>query len=276
MAKSIRWVGNVGTLGDFTALTNWIDLSTGIAPIAAPANDDTLIFDRGSVDVSVNNTGSLTGLIVVGTQGYGGRVVLDQTSFASIRWDSGQLEADGNVTAAIVRCRRATKFVHSGGTFTAGTVVDSDSTFQSDSVVTTLRCSGPGMTDIAPNATDITALDVEEGHIVQLRRDAPIQATSGATVVVVELAEIKTGTVVDSGALIDDRSTTNVPGSITVKGRGRYTLQRCPVVKTLNTLNEWPRAKVELDTLAGTVAPSTHNKFFLTGQEGIENSTPIS
>lgn len=109
--------------GDFTNAANWLD-SAGAPSGGAPANSDTLIFADGSVSVTINISGSLTGLTIRVLASYTGNIgtlgtALTQTSFADIQCagSGAYYKFSGTVTKCDVIAWTNSEFHIAGGTW---------------------------------------------------------------------------------------------------------------------------------------------------------------
>lgn len=248
MATQI-WTG--ATDGNFTTATNYL---SGVAPV----NSDTVIFDRGTRDVNAGLTAGLTGINLVGTQGYKGRVgptAALQIACATIRWDAGWLNLHGNITTGNIRTRRGTKFTYTSGTATT-LYTEGDASIEAVAIVTTWRAER-GDLDALANGTGFTKMDLRNGARLHTRRSGLFIVAQGGRVQLYDAAAMSTGTVIEMGGMIIDGSSANAGGTVEVYPTGTLDLSLANTAKTIPTLARWPRANINLYTLAGLATVSS-------------------
>lgn len=247
---TLIWTG--ATNGNFTTAGNFLDASTLTTPGSPPANSDTVIFDRGVVDVDAGLTAALTGIVLIGTQGYKGRVgptAALQIACASIRWDSGWLNLHGAITVGNIKTRRGTVFTYTSGTAT-NVYTEGDVSIEAAAVVTNIR-SERGMVTALANGTGFTKADMRNGAQLHSRRSGTFLVGQGGRVRLYDAAAMSTGTIIEMGGTIIDGSSADAAGTVEVYPTGTLDLSLANDAKTIPTLARWPRANVNLYTLAG-------------------------
>lgn len=256
---TLEWRGAGTTPGQFTDKTNWIDSSTGSTPASAPANSDTLIFNRGNVDVDDGLTTTLTGVTMVGTSGYSGRIgPASPLSIAcvSLRWsNSGSLNITGNITAGVVRCRQGAAFTYAGGTATALYIENTIYSIAGAAVVTTLRTYRSQGSDLN-NGTGYTLFEMEGGSHTSRRAGVFVLDTNALLNAALECV-LTSGTSVSGKSNLYYTSGQTVAGAVTVRPGSLFNAGGAPSFAWSGSLVRWPGAKINLDTAGGTVTPST-------------------
>jgi len=272
-----RWTNGAGTRV-WSTLANWIDLETGAAPANVPGNSDTVIFDSGADSPNSGNTGlSLTGLNVTVTPNCTQDIVIGTTSFGSVRHDGGNITLTGDITSGKFRCRRGTKFTHVSGTQTL-MYAEADVTIQGGAVLTTGRVKGRYHVDIAANATAITGLHLKNGAMATTYRSGLFEVGRGATVRTLGAATIATGSVVHESGRIQHTTSQDLAGSVEVEPGGYLDFGECHSVVDVDTLIEWPEARINKFTRAGEITISNvHNivGFETGGVQTGEGAVPL-
>lgn len=258
---TLEWRGG-GSTSAFNDKTNWIDQSTGATPTAAPANNDTLIFNQGSVNVPGATTG-LTGITMIGTPGFSGTngatTALD-IDLASLDWDAGPLNLAGDITQGSVCCKSGA-FSHSNGTVTDIYLENTDYNFASDSVVTALRAEGCNGSD-EHNATGYTDIEIARGRHTTRRSAAP-KLDASAKFKVAKKGELLDGTDIGGVSTLVYESSEDIALGVEVIVRPYSTFSARPSAGFAwpGELTEWKNAVVDLMTAAGAVVPATHKTF---------------
>lgn len=264
MPSTLIWTGAID--GDFAKAGNYIDQSTGTAPGSPPDDGDTLIYDRGSVDVDTGLTTGKTGLIVIGTDGYKGRIAPGSgdalsATFASIRWGAGYLSLTGNITDAAIECRAGAKFHYAGGTAT-DLFFKCDATIAAAAVVTNIRARGRYMIDALHNGTGFALAILKGGARLHTKRSGLFDIHAGSTVETLDAAAISTNSVIRTGGRLFDRSSANVPGNLQVEDNGIYDPTQANTTKSINQLIVWENARYNLFTKAGPVVLTNPIRVF--------------
>ena len=257
----LEWRG--GTSSVFSDKTNWIDQSTGATPANAPANNDTLVFNWGSVSVSGATTG-LTGVTIICTQDYSGTVGLGNPlniGVASVSWRNGpSLNLAGAITTGSVRCRTGA-FTHNTGAITAIYIERTNYAFGPASVVTRVRAKDSNGSD-ENNATGYTAA-VFEGGSHSTRRSIVADVSGGATLRVMTQGSLGDGTIVSGRGRLLYASGEDVGAAVDVEVRPGATFDAGASAGFAwpGTLIRWAGAKINLDTPGGKVVPNTVTEF---------------
>jgi hypothetical protein len=255
---TLYWRGTVD--GDIGDKNNYVT-AAGATPGSNPANDDTLIFDYGSVDVDAGLTSGLTGITLIGTPGYTGRIGPSSPlsiALDDLRWqDSGSLNITGDITAGKVRCRRGSSFVYAGGTATTLYIEGTSYLIEAAAVVTTGRYVSSNGSDLN-NGTGYTTCEVIGGTHVS-RRAGKFVVRDGGRVKAGVGCSLSAGTEVTNGAMINYASGETISGVVNVLPGGMFDASDSESFTFSGTLNQWPNASVDLFTSGGEVTPSTLN-----------------
>lgn len=268
MPETLEWRGT--TNGNFGTAANWIDQSTGTAAASAPANGDTLIFNKGDVDVDAGLTSGLTGIILVGTSGYTGTIApgsLLSVACASVRWQSGStLNLTGNITAGKIRCKTGSSFHYGGGTATTLYIEHTDYLIAAGAVVTTGRARRSNGSDLN-NGTGFTLFEISGGSHAS-RRAGKFIVKDGGTLKAKPECSLSTGTEVVGRSMIEYTSIKTVSGEVIVGPEASFNAAGASSFTWSGTLSYWSGAKINLDTAGGTVTPSTVTKYGLGDEVG--------
>ena len=251
---TLIWTGV--TDGDFSKAANFIDESTGVAPASPPANSDTIKFDRGAVDVDAGLTTGLTGLTIIGTRNYAGRIAPGgalSATFTLVRWSAGYLSLTGNITTGNIACRRGEKFNYAGGTAT-DLWLGCDATLTG--VVTNLRGKGSYVVDDA-DATAYTLAHLTGGMRLYSKRGGVYDVGAGCVVETLTDAQLGDESYIRSGGRIKVKSNADTVDAVEVEPNGTLDLSECPKAITIGTLRRWEGANVNLFTQAGAATVSS-------------------
>ena len=262
------WTGAVN--GNFGTAGNYIDASTLTAPGAGPANGDTIIYDRGAVDVDAGLVTSRTALTLIGTPGYKGRIApgsqLDAT-FTLVRWSAGSISLTGAITTGRFHCRSGTKFNYTGGTAT-DLVVECAASILAAAVVTSLRANGRHNIDIAANGTGLTLCQATGGAQVISSRTGKYDIDAASMVELRDAAAISTASLIRRGGLLRDNASPNTAGTLEIEAGGVYDPSRSNAAKTITSLLRWPGAVVGLYTQAGEITVSAETVYGISTASG--------
>ena len=251
------WVG--GTNGNFGTATNWLG---GVAPV----NSDTVIFDRGSVDVDAGHTTGLTGITMIGTSGYTGRIGVGtplSIALASLQWkNSGSLSLTGNITAGKVRCRTGSFFNYAGGTATSLFIDRTQYAIGGSAVVTRGRAYRSNGSDLN-NGTAFTRWEMDGGNHTSHRKGVFVLRNS-ATLKAKSDCELDDGTFIGNNSVIEYTSEKTIASGDTVEvsSTGMFTAASAPTQFTWDgVLATWPGASINLITASGAVTPGTYTRY---------------
>lgn len=250
---TLIWTG--ATNGNFTTAGNFLDASTLTTPGSPPANSDTVIFDRGDVDVDAGLTPSLTGINLIGLPGYAGRIAPASSlgiACASVRWTAGYLSLAGNITAGNIRCRRGQKFNYASGTAT-NLWVGCDADIAAAAIVTNLRAAGSIQVTALANGTGFTTAKVLNGARLISRRSGLFDVGAGCMVETRDAAAMSTGTVIREGGMLLVSSSANAAGTVEIESRGLLDCSNSNASITIPTLARWEGSRANLFTQAGAV-----------------------
>lgn len=265
------WVG--GTNGNFGTAANWLG---GVAPV----NSDTVVFDRGSVDVDAGLTTGLTGLVMIGTDGYKGRIAPGSGSlnaaFASVRWGSGSANLSGNITLGKFVPRPGSLITYNSGTLTAGFFAGTSLSIADAAVVTTLRASRCKIDDLY-NATGYTLIEIADGTELKSKRGGKAVVKAGSSAQLLDAAVLATGSEIRSRGLLEYLSSAAIPGTVDIEPDGKLDASGNSVAFDFSsgTLNVWPGAIYDLNTRAGLVDPGTLNPYSLSTSSSAGAPIPI-
>jgi hypothetical protein len=269
MPQTLYWRGTVN--GSFTTLGNWIT-AAGATPGTALANGDTYIFDWGANDVTADLTTGFTGVTMIGTPGFSGRIAPGSTlSIAStaVRWTaSGELNLTGNITAARIRCRRGSMFNYGGGTATDMFIEQSDYVIAAAAVITNARFNLSNGSDLA-NATAYTQCEINGGKHVTHRKGKFI-VNNSASLSAKTGSELDDGTTVHSNSMLVYLSAEEVASGdvVTVWPGGVFDASGNQSFTWAGELAVWPGALVNLNTASGKVVPATETTYGLSDDVG--------
>lgn len=271
------WTG--ATDGDFTKAANYIDEGTGTAPGSGPANSDTVKFDRGAVDVDAGLTAGLTGITLIGTKNYLGRIgpsAALQIACASIRWSAGHLNLHGNITTGNIACRRGSKFVYTSGT-ASNLFLGCDASIAAAAVVTNLRVKGPYVVDDLDNATGYTIAHLLKGGRLMTKRGGKVDVGQSSRAVFLVDAPIAAASVIRSGGVCEYRSSADTGGSVEVEPDGYFDASQSPKAFTISSLLRWEGARINTYTQAGaaTISSETVYGLSLDGMVTGEGAIPL-
>lgn len=265
---TLIWTGAVN--GNFGTAGNYIDASTLTAPGSGPANSDTIVYDRGAVDVDAGLTTSRTGLTLIGTDGYKGRIApasaLDAT-FTLVRWSAGYISLTGNMTMGKIKCRTGTKFNYTGGTAT-DIVAECNVSIAAAAVATNVRVNGRHNVDIGANGTGMTLCQATGGARIISSRTGKYVVDTGSRVELRDAAVISTGSLIRRGGVLVDASSANTAGTLEVEAAGVYDPSKANAAKTITSLLRWPDAVVGLYSLAGELTVSAETVYGLSTASG--------
>lgn len=270
---TLHWVGS--TDGDFSDQDNWRD-PDGSAASGVPANSDTLIFDYGSVDVDAGLTTGLTGVTLIGTSGYTGRIAPGSSlsiACASVIWKgAGELRLAGNITAGKIRCRTGSPFYYASGTATLLFIDQTNYSIAAAAVVTTMRTYASFGSDLT-NATKFTLVELDGGQH-DTKRQGTFNVTNGARLRVLKGGSFEDGTEIGSNSVCEYLSAEDVAGGDTVVVRRAGTLDATGSsgFTWSGVLEVAPGAIVNLNTASGAVTPSTYTEYGL--DEGVGAPIP--
>lgn len=269
MATQI-WTG--ATNGNFGTATNWL---SGTAPV----NNDTVVFDRGNVDVNAGLTTGLTGLTVIGTDGYTGRIAPGANSlnaaFTSIRWAAGSGNFSGNITNGRFTPRIGSAISYASGTATNLYFGNTNVSIEAAAVVTNMRAWAAIIDDLY-NATAYTLAEIAGGSQLKTKRGGKIITKAGSMAEVLDAGVLSTASEARSRSMLKYLSSAAVSGTVDVEPDALFTAQDNATAFDFSsgTLNLWPGAKYNLDTRAGTVDPGTLNVYGLSASSDV--GEPIS
>jgi hypothetical protein len=259
----LYWRGTVD--GDIGNVNNYVT-AAGATPGSAPVNNDTLIFDKGSVDVDAGLTSALTGIILRGTSGYSGRIgpsTALSIACASVDWKySGSLNLTGNITTGKVRCRPGSSFLYQGGTATNLFIDRTPYQIGGSAVVTNLRTFRSDGSDLN-NGTQYTLCVVDSGTHVTRRRGV-FDLRNGSMLKVKAEGELDDGTIVGHNSTIEYTSLEDIASGDTVEvsSTGKFDASSCPIAFTYDgELAYWPGSKINLVTVGGEVTPGTVTEY---------------
>ena len=261
MPDTMEWRGT--TDGDFAKAANWIDSATGVAPASSPANGDTIKFNKGNVDVDAGLTTSRTGMIIVGTSGYTGRIgpasPLSIAS-ASVRWlGCGSLNITGNITAGRIRCRTGSSFTYAGGTATSLYIERTDYSIAAAAVVTTARTYQSFGSDLN-NGTGFTLFDCVGGMHTSRRAGKFVMSAQSKLKAKIG-CDLTAGTQIVGRSKVEYLSQEDIAADVTVYPDGYFDGSGSDGFAWSGTLNRWPGASINLDSGGGAVVPSTINTY---------------
>jgi len=259
----LYWRGTVD--GDIGNVNNYVT-AAGATPGSAPVNNDTLIFDKGSVDVDAGLTSALTGIILRGTSGYSGRIgpsTALSIACASVDWKySGSLNLTGNITTGKVRCRPGSSFLYQGGTATNLFIDRTPYQIGGSAVVTNLRTFRSDGSDLN-NGTQYTLCAVDSGTHVTRRRGV-FDLRNGSMLKVKAEGELDDETIVGHNSTIEYTSLEDIASGDTVEvsSTGKFDASSCPIAFTYDgELAYWPGSKINLVTVGGEVTPGTVTEY---------------
>lgn len=265
------WSG--ATNGNFGTATNYVG---GVAPV----NNDTVIFDRGNVDVDAGLTSGLTGITMIGTRGYGGRIgpaTALSIALTLLRWDlSGDLNLTGNITLGNVMCRQGASMNYTGGTATRLNL-GCDAQIQAAAVVTNMDVNARVRVVALANGTGFTQCKLTEGARLISHRSGKYVIGDGAQVRILDSAAVSTASEIRAGGLMSYEGDQNFAGSVEVENKGALTLQRAPESITIPTLIRHPGADINLYTASGeaTVTSEEIRGLNDVGTTGFVGETPL-
>lgn len=256
---TLHWVGS--TDGNFGTQANWRD-PDGSAASAAPSNNDTFVFDTGSVDVDAGLTTGLTGCTIKMTKGYKGRIAPNSAlSIALVSLqvvDGSELNLTGNITSGTVRCATGNSFNYTGGTATTLNIINTPYTIQAAAVVTNFRTKNSTGADLN-NATGYTTCKHLGGEH-RTRRSGLFELGDGAMLRVMGAGSFANGTNKISGrSKVSYESGEDIGASVIVEVEPRSELDigLSDSFTWSGTLRRWEDAMVNLYASAGLVTPST-------------------
>jgi len=265
------WTG--GTDGNFGTAGNWLGG-------AAPTNSDTVVFDRGSVDVDAGLTTGLTGLTMIGNEGYKGRIAPGGSSinaaFSSVRWAAGSANLAGNITLGKFEPRPGSLITYNSGTLAAGYFANTELSIAAAAVVTTIRAKRCRVDDLY-NATAYTLAELVDGTVLKSKRGGKVVVHAASTAEILDAGALSTGSVVRSRGLLKYLSSAAVSGTVDVETSGRLDARDNSVAFDFSsgTLNLWPDAIYDLNTRAGLVEPGTLNSYSLSTSSNAGSPIPI-
>lgn len=252
---TLIWTG--ASSGNFGTAGNWIVESTGLTPGSPPANSDVLKFDRGIVDVDAGLSTGLTGVTIIGTPGYAGRIAPGSSlsiACASLRWQAGDLNLGGNITFGIVACRAGSKFNYASGT-ADDLFIKCDASIAASAVVTELRAMGSyTIDDIA--GTAYTLAKLTKGARLKSYRGGVLDIGQSCRATLYAAAPCGTGSNIRSFGLLDYRSAADFAGTVDVEPDGYLDLGNSNKAITIPTLNRWEGSRVNLYTQNGLATVS--------------------
>jgi len=264
--------------GDFTTPGNWIDTSTGSPYGSALANSDTCIFDRGAEDVTAGLTTGLTGITLIGTDGYKGSIAPGSVlsiACANIRWGAGSINQTGSVTGSTVIANRPGTVVNiNGGTHANLIGQMADINVAAAAVVTNGRFTNSNVV-LLDNATDMTICQVRGPRsVIKCYRDAVYNVGEHAVVHSLQGSDIKSGSVIEAYGKILHTAGTDIT-DILIHNNGELDARQSGQTFTLTTLNRYPGGRALLDTKAGTVVPGTENIYGISDSYSLGQGTPV-
>jgi len=260
---TLYWRGTVD--GDFGDVNNYVD-STGATPAAAPVNNDTIIYNQGSVDVDAGLTTGLTGLALIGTTGYTGRIGPSSplvATYTSVQWKgSGSLNLSGNITAGKIKCRSGANFNYVSGTATSLFIDRTPYSLGGSAVVTTGRVYRSVGSDLN-NATKFTLFEIDGGTHTSHRKGV-FKLYNSAVLKAKSEAVLDDGTFIGNDCVCEYTSEETVASGDTVEvsSTGKFTAASSPTAFTYDgVLAYWPGASINLVTASGEVAPATTTRY---------------
>lgn len=259
--------GNFGTAGNYVG---------GVAPV----NSDTVVFDRSDKDVTAGLTSGLTGLVLVGTDGYKGTIAPGSTplnaAWASVRWAAGSLNISGNITTGRFELRRGSLFTYPSGTLATAFFMRSQVSIEAAAVVTRFR-SWASVIDDLYNATGYTRAELAGGSVLKSYRGGLIISKSASTAEILGSGVLSDGSEARTLGTIKYLSDAAIAGEVIVEPDGRFTARENATAFTYSsgTLSIWPGAKYNLNTRAGLVEPGTLNAYAMSGEADVGGPTLI-
>jgi len=249
---TLIWTG--ATNGSFATAANFLDAGTLATPANPPVNNDTVIFDRGDVDVDAAALG-LTGIILRGLPGYAGRVAPGGSlgiACASINWTAGYLSLAGNITTGNIRCRRGQKFNYVSGTAT-DLFCGSDADIGASAVVTNIRGSGSLQITALANGTGFAQAVLRSGARLISRRAGLFDVGGGCMAETRDAAAMTTGTIIRERGMLLVSSSAGSSGTVEIEPNGLLDCSNSNAALTINTLRRWEGSRANLFTRAGAV-----------------------
>jgi hypothetical protein len=258
--------GDLGTNGNYLGGT-------------APSNSDTVVFDRGSENVTAGLTSGLTGLTIIGTRGYTGVIAPGSylnAAYTEIRWAAGSANFSGNITNARFSPRADSVIGYGTGTLATGYAESCNLSIAAAAVVTNLRTLGVILDDLY-NGTAYTLLELGPGSRAKTKRGGKIIAHAAASVDVLGAGVLSTGSVFRSRSVGRYLSSAAISGTVDVESGGVFDAKDNANAFTFGsgTLNVWPGARYDLNTRAGLVSPGTLNSYGLSTESDVGGATPI-
>lgn len=262
---ALSWRGS--TDGDFSDANNWVVTSTGSTPGSPPANSDTLTFDYGLRDVDDGLTTGLTGITLVKTPGYTGRIAPgDHLSIAtaSVRADGvGVLNLSGNMTAGNIRMPGGS-FSYGGGTATNLFIERMDASIAAAAVVTNIRCFRAQISDLN-NGTGYTTAKIVDS-VFRSKRAGKFLLKGSSTLEAGVACALSDESEVDVGSKLFYKSAETIAGSVEVHPHAIFDVSGNPGFTWGGSLIRWSDSVINLDAANGTVTPSTVVQYGLSQQ----------
>ena len=256
---ALSWRGGTpANEGNFGVKENWVVTSTGITPASAPASSDTLTFDSGNIDVDDGLTTGLTGVTIVRTKGYTGRIAPASylgIAVSSLRLDgSGVTNLSGDITAGSVRTPSGS-FGYGGGTATSLTIESTPFAFAGAAIVTAANIMHSQGSDLN-NATGYTTLNLVNSTL-RSKRAGKFILKEGSTLYANTGCDLSTGTQVNGRSRLFFRSAETVAGTVEILPYSTLDVSGSAGFVWSGTLIRWTDANINLDAANGTVVPST-------------------
>jgi len=274
MAEILIWTGAVD--GDYANASNWIDDATGVASLTSPVATDTIIFDRGNVNVDTNLSPSGTLAKIVGTNGYAGIVAPGSVLTVpadDIEWAAGSINHSGSVSGFSKWAPRQGTVANINGGPHANLVLQRASANIAAATVVTNAFIDGGTVNILDNATDITSVSIRGNARVSSARDAKYDIGAQSILTAKEGCTLNTGTVIQDGGMIKYLSAETI-ADLLVSPNGMFDASQSSRTFTLTLLNRWLNARINLFTKSGPVTPGTENVYGIGGYSVSES--PLS